>query len=476
MDFHCQLFGLVIIITLCFKFGGTFQTDLLGNVQQLTEELNSLVGETVFGYDVLSLKSCQKQHPNNISLDLSNLRISNLPKGFISSELVTCLDLQGNKFSESVDFNIFKMQPNLEYLNLARNHFMLQNIPEIASHQNIKTLVLDGQTVSNSYDYRYSKKQYRENKIVIHFHLPNLENLSLRNLKTNDHYDYLRNDFSNYDFTSTNLTHLFVSGNTLETVSNKFFDQFPSTLTHLFLEGCSLTSYSAPLNKTASLISLSMDDNIFSCPIGNCINFESHPNLKYLSLSNCQISTISCSAFLFNQKLAYLDISKNKIQQISNKLFTDTPALESLNLNDNQLENVPNFHSLSNLKKLYINNNKIESVHQDSFSNLENLQLLTLSGNNIQFIESSVFDNLLNLVALDLSRNQISSLEYRPAFNLEYLILSKNLISSLDKVELSNTTLKYLVLIDNPLISFQPNSFKFLSDNTTIVLRDSKTK
>ncbi|XP_043474470.1 uncharacterized protein LOC122506394 [Leptopilina heterotoma] len=488
MQLFWQSFGLVII-TLCLDFGETFQTDLLGNVQQLTEELNSLVGESVFGYDVLSLKSCQKQHPNNVSLDLSNLGIKKLPETFISSQLVTCLDLHGNEFSASVDFNIFQMQPNLEYLNLAENKLNLQNIPEFASHQKIKTLILDRQVVANQHndyqydDYHYSyssnrRKQLQEVK-PIYFLLPNLENLSLRGVKkTLDSYDRYNtlNDFSQYDFTSTNLTHLFLSDNNIQKINATFFDKFPPTLTHLFVESCSLTTYSAPLNKTKSLASLSMDNNKFSCPTGDCINFENHPNLKYLSLANCEISTISCNAFLSNQKLVYLDISENKIKQISDKLFLDTPALESLNLNKNQLRNVPNFRSLSKLKKLYISNNEIKNVPQDSFTNLKNLEILTLSGNNIHSIESSVFDKLLNLVALDLSQNRITSLEYRPAFNLEYLILSDNLISSLDKVELSNTTLKYLVLIDNPLISFQPNSFKFLSDDTTIVLRNSKKK
>ncbi|XP_043474462.1 toll-like receptor 7 [Leptopilina heterotoma] len=473
MVFHWQLFGLVII-TLCFDFGGTFQTDLLGNVQQLTDELNSLVGDEVFSYDVLSLKLCKKQHPNNVSLDLSNLEIRKLSETFVSSQHVTCLDLQGNQFSDSVDFNIFQMQPNLEYLNLAKNQFNLQNIAEIASHQKIKTLVLDNQIVSNY----YRDNIYREVK-TIHFRLPNLEKLSLQHLQEISNYNYNSQEYDfmqYYDFTSTNVTHLFLSDSEIHEINGRFFQKFPSTLTHLFVERCKLNSYSSPTNQTASLSLLSMDGNSFSCPGGYCINFENHPNLKYLSLANCEISTISCNAFLSNQKLVYLDVSENKIEQISDKLFLDTPALESLNLNNNKLKNVPNFRSLSNLKKLYINNNEIENVDQDSFSNLENLQILTLSGNNIHSIESSVFDNLLNLVALDLSQNRIRSLEYRPAFNLEYLILSDNLISSLDKVELSNTTLKYLVLIDNPLISFQPNSFKFLSDNTTIVLRHLKNE
>ncbi|XP_051172970.1 toll-like receptor 3 [Leptopilina boulardi] len=463
MGFLLQLFGLVII-TLCFDFGESFQTNPLGNDQQLTEELQSLVGDAVFGYDELSLTWCQKQHPDNVSLDLSELGIRNLPKNFISSQHVTCLDLQNNEFENRIEFNIFKKQPNLEYLNLAKTNIHLQYLLYYASHPKLKILVLD-----RAYNYRFRS----ENRKVLHLDFPNLEKLSLQQLYPHDNYNpYL----SYFDFSTTKLTHLFLSNNKIGEINEQFFERFPATLTHLFVETCSLTSYSASMNKTKSLISLSMDDNKFSCSNGGCLDFENHPELKYLSLANCEIISLSHNSFLSNLKLVYLDLSGNQIQQLSERTFLKTPVLESLNLNDNQLWKIPNLHSLINLKKLYVKNNQITNLDQDSFSSLENLQILSLSTNNINSIDSNTFDNLLSLIVLDLSGNQISNLEYRSTFNLQYLILTNNIISSMDNIQLgNNTTLEYLVLVNNPLMSITPKMLQFLPDDTTIVLKEKST-
>lgn len=471
MDFFWQLFGFVIC-TMCFEFGGTFQADPLGSDQQLTEELRSLVGEQEFGYDNLLLSTCQKQHPNDVSLDLSNLGINRLPKSFVSSQLVTCLDLHKNEFSDNIDFNDFQMQPNLEYLNLAENRINLQTILNTTKYQKIKTLILD-KVLNYRIEYgRYSTEYERFS--TLHLRLPSLQHLSLQALYYNpntNYYNENRNDFSYLDFTSTNLTHLFLSNNNIGEINERFFEKFPPTLTHLFVERCSLTSYSAPMNQTSSLIFLSMDSNSFSCSKGGCLDFESHPDLKYLSLANCQINVISHNTFFFNSKLAYLDLSGNKIDELSDRVFLKTPALESLNLNNNQLWEIPNLHTLSNLKKLYLKNNRITNLNKNSFTTLENLEILSLSSNNIETIDASTFDNLSSLIVLDLSANKITNFNYNSPINLDYLILTDNLIYSMKNIDLGNSTLKYLVLVNNPLMSLTPQSLEFLSKDTTIVLQ-----
>ncbi|XP_051172988.1 P-granule-associated novel protein 1-like [Leptopilina boulardi] len=464
MDFLLQLFGLVII-TLCFDFGESFQTNPLGNDQQLTEELRSLVGDSVFGYDKLLLTWCQKQHPDNVSLDLSGLELKRLSDNVISSHHVICLDLQNNKFQYRILFQLFYNQRNLEYLNLAKTGINLQSWLFSASHSKIKTLIFDS---VNNYDFG------RERKYLLHFRFPNLENLSIKNLNPK----FTKNPyFFAMDLRSTKLTHLFLSDNNIHELNNTSFKRIPSTLTHLFLERCNLNSYTASKNYTLSLISLSMDGNNFSCSNDGCLNFENHPKLKYLSLANCEIISLSNNTFLSNLKLIYLDLSGNQIQQLSERIFLKTPVLESLNLNDNKLQKIPNFHSLVNLKKLYVKNNQITNLNKDSFSSsLENLQILSLSTNNIDSIDSNTFDNLLSLIVLDLSGNQISNLEYRSTFNLQYLILTNNTISSMDNIQLgNNTTLEYLVLVNNPLMSITPKMLQFLPDDTTIVLKEKST-
>ncbi|XP_043474464.1 toll-like receptor 13 [Leptopilina heterotoma] len=474
MDFLWQLFGLMII-TLCFDFGGTFQKDPLGSNQQLTEELRSLVGEAEFGYDNLLLSTCQKQHPDNVALDLSFSNIKELPKSFVSNQHVqtTCLDLQNNDFSNNVDFNDFQMQPNLEYLNLAQNDINLPDLLNNTSHSKIKTLILDkinNHILKNGY-YSRNYKDFS----TLHLRLPNLETLSLRNIAS-DRIAHYQDDFSYLDLTSTNLTHLFLSNNTISEIIERFFQKFPSTLTHLFLEKCLLTSYSAPMNQTASLTLLSIDGNSFSCSNSNCLDFEGHPDLKYLSLANCRINVISHNTFFFNSKLTYLDVSENKIQQLSDRVFRKTPALESLNLNNNQLSEIPNLYTLSNLKKLYVNNNQITNVNKKSFTNLGNLEILSLSSNNIKTIDAiDTFDNLSSLIVLNLSGNKLRYLDYKSPLNLDYLILSKNSISSINDIDLGNSTLKYLILGGNPIISLTPKSLKFLSEDTTIVLQCTET-
>lgn len=93
--------------------------------------------------------------------------------------------------------------------------------------------------------------------------------------------------------------------------------------------------------------------------------------------------------------------------------------------------------SLSSLKILNLGDNLISELGCEDFINTTRLTELYLNASRIAKLDSCVFKNLNDLKVLDMSQNLLWT--FGGAFkisqqNLEFLDLSKNFISILDKV------------------------------------------
>lgn len=109
------------------------------------------------------------------------------------------------------------------------------------------------------------------------------------------------------------------------------------------------------------------------------------PELEILDLSQNEIATIESFAFTSLIKVERLDLSKNKIRNLENGLFRNLTNLQWLWLSNNQITRISmNIFTETNkrLMTIYLNNNHISSISPNAFDFLINLKFLFLSGNN----------------------------------------------------------------------------------------------
>ena len=151
------------------------------------------------------------------------------------------------------------------------------------------------------------------------------------------------------------------------------------------------------------------------------------PNLTYLDLSYNQISIIK---YIYCKNLIYLNLGKNKIADIislKEKVFSN---LIILNLYDNNIKNIKVFSEVyfKNLKQLNLSYNEIEEI-----------DIL----NNVPFQKLKI----LNLVG-----NEISNIG----------ILTKVSFEELEELYINDNEIKYEDTINNKIISFLKEKYKFL--------------
>ncbi len=165
------------------------------------------------------------------------------------------------------------------------------------------------------------------------------------------------------------------------------------------------------INKLRGLtrLVLSGDSNQSGICIQSIAPLSSLENLKYLNLSNNQISQIhQVSTF---EKLTHLDLSKNSIYLIEG--LENLRDVSHLNLSGNLLSIISGLKNMTNLKHLDLSYNTITKI--EDLDNLHALELLDISANEIQVIEG--IENLNKLKYLLLNDNKISEIQ-----GLEFLI------------------------------------------------------
>ena len=161
-------------------------------------------------------------------------------------------------------------------------------------------------------------------------------------------------------------------------------------------------------------------------------------NLKYLYLSNNDITTIDIDSSSKLKNLRILDLASNFIQIILNGSLELTSISLSLDLSSNKIRFIERdaFKGLHKLKRLVLSDNFIRSFEVNIFKELSSLYILDLSGNSIQVVKKGMLKGLGTLGKLDLSKNNISIIEmdsFEGLVELNTLSLSRN---SIDDVEI----------------------------------------
>ncbi|XP_011050527.1 PREDICTED: toll-like receptor 13 [Acromyrmex echinatior] len=420
---------------------------------------------------------------DNISLNFSNAVIFEIKRDFISSPVITCLNLTGNSI-EKIGRGAFDRLPNLTQLFLSNNKLSSgSELLNFGGHDKLQVLIMN---YASRNDYSQCSYLYNKGNIQIFGKYPNLEILSLNNncfkdLALVQENPYMKSHFTY--MTSQNwipfpkLKILDLSKNNIE--STNFVKLLSNSLYFLDLHDNSLSELN--LNEKGNkLFALNLDKNKFNNiqqQFGYALLMAGLKNLHYLSVSRNEINSIEVDAFKNNNELLFLNLSSNRIRYLHPNTFANLQYLETLDLSINQLENVPYIPHETKISILYVNNNNIKKIISDTFVHMSKLMKLLMGKNQIDKIDVNAFAHLTVLEELDLSSNMLSSLPEgwtESLVSLKYLNLSDNKFTSLESLSLTNTLpLITVYLMKNSLEYLNVKYFENLPQNLTIDLINS---
>ena len=192
----------------------------------------------------------------------------------------------------------------------------------------------------------------------------------------------------------------------------------------LIAENSSCTSLSV-LSQLHKLEALLISGNPLSA--SDLKTIAALPELKILSLPNCQLSTIAALAGA--KKLTYLNLNNNTIRDID--ILADMKQLETLYMEHNALVNLDALSGLTALQKLDVSDNSLSSL--SALSALYSLSALDVSNNDLMTLEG--IEKLTGLTELYASENNLTDI--LPLTNCTRLIkldLSNNTLLNIDPV------------------------------------------
>ncbi|XP_011705847.1 PREDICTED: podocan-like [Wasmannia auropunctata] len=447
-----QFVVLYIIVILFSQSSTCWSTQAIDNdgynVYNVIEFPSNYVDESVQGL-------CED---DTISLNFSNAVISEINQNFISSSIITCLNLTDNNI-RNIGNGAFDKLPNLNYLFLSNNRLERNELFNFGSHNKLQVLIMN-EAVNPDYCFDFHK--------TISGEYPNLEILSLR--KNCFH------DLQASRFPFPKLKILDLSGNSIS--QPNFVEFLPNSLYYLDLHDNSLSSLDLS-KRTNKLFALNLNNNRFTS-IKKWLNGYSDlsvvdlKDLQYLSISENGINNIEPDAFQDNNRLLYLNLSTNHINYLRPKTFANLQYLNILDLSNNRLKGVPQILNQIKISALYINNNNIKKIISYNFVQMPKLTKLLMGKNQIDEIDVDAFASLSILEDLDLSTNMLSSLPVGWAeslVSLKHLDLSNNKFISLESLSLTSTLpIIEIYLMMNPLEYLNVKYFENLPQNLTIHL------
>ncbi|NXO97069.1 TLR3 protein, partial [Certhia brachydactyla] len=408
--------------------------------------------ELNLGYNRLNIKNDPFKILENLNiLDLSYNSLKSASLGLEQQlEKLNELILGSNQITElkKEDFS-FLSNTSLKSLDLSSNPLKTFHMGCFHTIGNLFGLILNNVELGEN----------RTKKLCTELSNTAIRNLSLSHVKLS----YIgKSTFQGLQ--GTNLTILNLSQNSLSVIENDSF-QWLSSLQYLNLKlnnihvssrlfyGLSSLKYLNLKNSLSGKIEdfslhwlyhleyLIMDNNNFP---GITVNmFTGLNNLKYLSLSNCNINlqriTNQTFSSLANSSLQVLNLTKTRISTIESGAFSSLGHLKILHLGLNEISQQltgHEFKGLSNIQDIYLSYNKNLILQSESFifvpslrklmlrkvgcSNLalspspfhplRNLTVLDISNNNIANIKEDLFDGLDKLDILDLQHNNLARL------------------------------------------------------------------
>ncbi len=139
------------------------------------------------------------------------------------------------------------------------------------------------------------------------------------------------------------------------------------------------------------------------------------PMLRFLILDNNHLNDDDFSAFSNFMALKYLSLGNNDITSVS--CFKDIRTLLELHLHGNKVEDIRDLRFLTNLQSLYLSHNGLRNVYSGSkevnisyLKYLTNLEILYLNDNYIE--DLSDLDTLDKLMVLNVNNNNLQTLSF----------------------------------------------------------------
>lgn len=336
----------------------------------------------------ISLKLRNAKRRSTTSLNLSNLKLSLLPKELYELKFITNLDLSFNNLS-FLDLNIKNLE-NLEVLNLSNNQF--ENFPkELFELKNLKTLILLNNPVLsklknyNEHNWRSSSieesSSFGKNKLNLDETESKTNNSNFNNNNNNDIFcnnnfkneiserPKTQNDISRRKMITNNDSNLANKNNILESnlniSNNKSFNnsnlelennelrfqlnQLETELKSLKLKGTNSTTDKTNCDNSISLKDKRnwLDDDVSS----------SSKNDFQTSTNDNQFSKISELESILQKEQLANKRNKNEIEKLTNQLANFKKEQNSFNNNNNN--------------KSYSLSKKIENVFEINYEDLK---------------------------------------------------------------------------------------------------------
>ncbi len=278
------------------------------------------------------------------------------------------LQLNGNRFNNILDKDLFEDLSSLEILDLS----------------NSSLRILDKELFNG------------------------LSNLTSLDLSNNERLSTLPEDLFS-DLTS--LQSLDLEGNSLTNLSVNLFSDL-SSLEVLKLNGNGLFS---SLNvgifaNLTSLRSLKLDNNSLNNLHENL--FAGLSNLEALNLSTNSLSNLHKDLFSGLPSLHTLNLAANSLTSLHQDIFANLSSLQTLVLSHNSLSSLHKdlFDSLSELRELSLLRNALTSLPEDLLTDLTSLIVLELTANSLTTLPENIFDGMKSGLIVDLIDNPIECL------------------------------------------------------------------
>ncbi|CAD7085443.1 unnamed protein product [Hermetia illucens] len=422
-------------------------------------------------------------------LDLSNNRISQLPRTSLPRTIVT-LDVSRNiistfpqqLFDHLHDLRIISLRDNLirsisckeihaKRIHLEKLDLSLNLIDELQSdvfHNNYSNIQVRAINLEKNFIKFIPAAAFHQSKIV---HL-----VMAFNEITKIHVDA-------FEGIRESLEYLDLDGNNLQAVPRAIKSLMK--LKYLYLSSNHINHLSNLPDMNGSLRVLSLSGNNFSSiPIEGLRNFT---ELTYLNMGYNKISEILDDTFVgWGSQLQTILLRNNKITQLSNGIFNGLDSIKEISLSFNDIHYVSNnaFENVSRTLKILELSFGIyrDDFPKDALNPLTELVWLGLDNNNLKIVNEHSLATMRELSYINLSFNRITNLP-RNLFSAEIhnhlmeVVLSFNLISRIH----SNTfhgllELQHINLASNSIRTLEKNSFTKLPYLTFIDLSNNNLK
>ncbi|XP_053614603.1 toll-like receptor 6 isoform X2 [Plodia interpunctella] len=333
-------------------------------------------------------------------IDLSHNLIQILPNNYFSCfPNLLHLNLSHN-YIDHLDLLTFEGLSQLETLYLSYNSLVSID-HSLARFLNLRELMLDHNQITSLKEYNFNVMAQLQTLNLSSNRISEIDDMVFQALHELQILDLSHNNvtmLTNLFDDNTNLETLFLSDNSIKIISKGIFSTMNLTQFRInnnnisgiiykdTFQGIRQTDFDLSYNKIETL-----DSNVFST-FGSELNF--------LNLSHNNIYDLSNSSFTSSEYIATLDVSFNRLVKIEG-YFSSLTELKYLNLSNNDLSNIfkDSFKNLISLNILDLSSNAIKTIEDESFNDLRKLKTLILS--NTQLTTTFALHTLRGMVSLN---------------------------------------------------------------------------